>query len=206
MAEIRESNYTPVVFFVIMALVVLWALLPHEWSRTLVFWYCNNISLFFAIAFYEDNMQLVKGLSYVGILPQLLWISDFISHLVGFDLANTANYIFVEGFTFSNNVSVILHMTVPIIAILYTFRIRPRPQSLFYSIVFIIGLYVMTLAGTAPADDVNCVFNACLQFSFHYNAIIWPLEMIILALGGYALHEGLYLLFQKYVEWKRGRS
>jgi len=191
-------RYGAVVFFGTLQLFILYALLGEEWSRPLIFWYCNNIPLFFAIAFYEGNAQLAKGLSYVGLLPQLLWTIDFLGHLVGFDLSNTANYIFVEGFTFANDVSVIAHMTVPFLILALTLRERPRPYSLLYSIVFIIGLWAATIAGTSFVDDVNCVWNACSSYLFPYHVLLWPLYMIALSLAAYAIHDGLYLLYRRY--------
>lgn len=178
--------------------LVLGSLLREESTRVMIFWYCNNVSFFFAVAFWEGRVQFVKALSYVGILPQLLWLADFLSHLLGFDLSNTANYVFVEGFTFSNNVTVLIHFGIPLIALYYVAHIRPKPYSLFYSFLFAGGMYIATIAGTFSADDINCVFNACSQYPFAYHIVLWPLYMAILTLGGYALHEGLYLLLRRY--------
>lgn len=194
----NHPYYVPTAFFILMQGMLLGALMREDSTRLLLFWYCNNISFFFAIAFWEKKLQIVKGLSYVGILTQLLWISDFLSHLVGFDLSNTANYVFIEGFTFANDVSVMVHFGVPIVALLYTVRVRPEPYSLFYSMLYIGGLYVATIAGTAPLDDINCVYNACSQYPFPYHAILWPLYLVLLSLGGFALHEGLYRLWARY--------
>ena len=191
-------SHIAVLYFGVLQVVILYALFGEEWSRPLIFWYCNNIPLFFAVAFYERNLQLAKGLSYVGLLTQLLWASDFIGHLFGFDLANTANYVFVEGFTFANDVSVIAHMTVPFIVLALTLRTRPQPYSLLYSIMYIIGLWVATVAGTSLVDDVNCVWNACSSYLFPYHVLLWPLYMIALSLAGYAVHEGLYRLYARY--------
>lgn len=187
-----------VLYFGVLQIVILYALLGEEWSRSLVFWYCNNIPLFFAVAFYERNMQLAKGLSYVGLLPQLLWAADFLGHLFGFDLANTANYVFVAGFTFSNDVSVFVHMTVPFVVLALTLRTRPQPYSLLYSLMYIIGLWVASIAGTNIVDDVNCVWNACSSYFFPYHVLLWPLYAIALSLAGYAVHEGLYRLYARY--------
>ncbi len=197
----RERPYlVPALFFAIMQALVLSALMQTQPARALLFWYCNNVSFFFAIAFWDGNLQMVKGLSYVGILPQLLWLSDFLSHLVGFDLSNTANYIFIEGLTFSSGVSVFIHFGIPLVALVYTARVRPAPRSLYYSALFAGGLYIATVAGTSPADDMNCVFNACTHGTFPYHVIFWPLYMAVLVLGAFGLHESLYLLDRKYRE------
>ena len=191
----EHTHYITAVFFAIIQLLVMLAFVREITLWPLLFWYCNNVSFFYALAFYQRNLQLVKGLNYVGLLPQLLWVSDFLSHLFGFDLSNTADYVFVQGLTFSNEVTVFLHLTVPFVALAYTLTTRPRPYSLLYSLVYIIALYAATLAGTAPADDMNCVFNACSQFPFQLHVLLWPLYMLILSIGGYAIHEGLYRLY-----------
>lgn len=190
----------PTLFFAIVQALVLGALMQTQPTRALLFWYCNNVSFFFAIAFWGGNMQMAKGLSYVGILAQILWLADFLSHLFGFDLSNTANYVFVEGFTFANGVTVFIHFGIPLVALLYTARIRPAPRSLYYSALFVAGLYVATVAGTNPVDDMNCVFHACAHGTFPYHVIFWPLYMAVLVLGGYALHEGLYCIDRKFRE------
>lgn len=185
-------RFLPAGLFLALQIAILAALLPHEWSRTLLFWYCNNIAFFIAIAFFQGNIQMVKGLSYVGILAQLLWVADFTSHLLGFDFSGIANYVFVQGLTFANGVSIVIHFAIPILALLWTAGIRPRPISLFYSAIYVSGLYVATIAGTTPVDDINCVFNACTQYTSSYQIFLWPFCMTILAIGGYALHEGIY--------------
>lgn len=196
MRLLRErSDYVAAVFFAAVQILVLLSFLPDRSTWTLLFWYCNNISFFLAIAFYQRNHQLVKGLSYVGLLAQLLWVADFVSHLFDIHLSNTADYVFVEGLTFANEVTVFLHLTVPFIALAYTLRERPQPHSLLYSLVYIIGLYAATLAGTAPQDDVNCVFNACSQYEFSYHILLWPLYLILLSLAAYAIHEYLYRFY-----------
>ena len=194
----RLTYAAPIIFFCGLQCAVVWALLPNQETRALLFWYCNNVAFFYAIAFYSGNVDFIRGINLVGLLPQLLWVSDFLSHLVGFDLSRTADYVFVEGFTFPNDVSVLLHMTVPFIAIIYLYHIRPHPKALYYSALYIIGLYVATLSGTNPIDDMNCVFNACSQYQFAYHAYLWPLYMLVLAVGAYAVHEGLYRSLGKY--------
>lgn len=194
----RLRYAAPIVFFAVLQGAILWALLPHENTRALLFWYCNNVAFFYAIAFYEGNVNFVRGINLVGLLPQLLWVFDFLSHLAGFDLSRTADYVFVEGLTFSNDVSVVVHMTVPFIALFYLYSVRLQPRALMYSALYILGLYVATLAGTNPADDMNCVFNACSQYQFEFHEYAWPLYMMILAVGAYGVHEGLYLLARKF--------
>ncbi len=194
----RHPHIFAALFFMLLQVFIVAALMNEMATKNYIFWYCNNIAFFIAIALYEGNMQAVKGLSYVGFLPQLLWIADFIAHMFGSDLSNTANYIFVSGFTFSNDVAVIIHFSIPLVAYFYTLRVRPAPYSLFYSMLYIVGLYVVTLAGTAPIDDMNCVFNACADTSFPYHVILWPLYMMILTLGAFALHEYGYRLYNSF--------
>jgi hypothetical protein len=188
----RNPDYAAAGFFVALQALVTLALMRDLSTWYLMLWYCNNVSLFIAIAFFTHNLQLAKGLAYVGLLPQLLWVSDFVGHYLGFDLSNTSNYILVEGFTFPNEVSVLSHMTMPFLALAYTLRERPRPVSLLYAAIYIMALYIATMIFTQPVDDVNCVFGACSGETGLLHLALWPLYVLMLSSAAMVVHDGLY--------------
>jgi len=195
--EHAHSYRTPALFLVFLQVIIFVALIDDSATRPLLVWYCNNISLFLAIAFWWGDMQMVKGLSYVGILTQLLWITDFLAHLVGFDLSNTANYIFLGGLTFANDVSIVVHFTIPLIVLWYTASIRPEPRSLLNAIGLIFILFIATLLLTSASDDVNCVYLMCGQQHLPYRIYLWPFYSCLLSIAAYAFHEALYIFYPK---------
>ncbi len=201
--EIKEKKekillYIVGVFFVIAQIVILSALIIDPETRPLLFWLCNNFCFLLAIACFRNNMQMVKGISYVGLIPQLLWITDFLTHFFGFDFLNTADYIFSEGFTYANKISVVLHMVIPILVVLISFRVIPKLSSLLYSFGYIAFLYIATIAGTTVSRDINCIFNACNQnFNLPYNILLWPVYVVIVSLLGYITHFILYYIYKE---------
>ncbi len=191
----QNPNYAAAAFFAALQVLVAVALMRDASTWYLMLWYCNNVSFFLAIAFYTHNIQLAKGIACVGLLPQLLWVTDFVGHYLGFDLSNTSNYVQVEGFTFSNEVSVLLHMTMPFLALAYTLRERPRPISLVYAAAYIMFLYFASMLFTSPQNDVNCVFTACTGEASLMHLALWPLYMLVLAGASLVIHDGLYLAY-----------
>lgn len=194
----RHPYLGPSLAFAGLQIIVVSALFTDSATRPLLFWYCNCASFFFAIAFFGNNFQLVKGISYVGILTQLLWIADFLSQMVGLDVSDTADYIFEEGLTFQNDVSILIHFAIPLIALMYSAHRRPELRSVGYAFVFACGLYFATIAGTQPIDDINCVYFACTAYTDQRIILLWPLLIALSIGGGYLLHLLLYRIVKRY--------
>lgn len=201
----RVAALAPVAYFALLQIAVLIALLPDPNKRVLLFWYCNNAAFFYAIAFWQKNTEYIRGINLVGILPQLLWVFDLVSPLFGLDLSDTANYVYAEGLTFSNNVSIILHTTMPFVALWYVYRARPTSRAIGYALLYIAGLYVTTLSGTGPGDNVNCVFTGCAH-GLPYPSILWPIYMAVLVLGAFGLHYGLFLAARRFRSGRQGEA
>lgn len=184
-------------FFLVVQLIIVSALLFDPETRTFLFWSCNNFCLFLALACYAKRMQVVKGISYVGLLTQMLWGADFISPYFGFNISGISDYAAIGGFTYVNSVSIALHMLIPLVVLGLSFRIRPAPRSLVYSLPYVLILFFTTLAFTSAAEDVNCVASLCdlsgyIPFSPAYYVWMWPLYAMAAAFLGYVVHHILY--------------
>lgn len=180
-------------FFLVTQLFIFSALLLDPLQRPFLLWSCNNFCFLLAIACFRKDMQLVKGVSYLGLVTQILWISDFASHLIGFDLSGVTDYIRSEGFTYANDVSIVLHTVIPVAVLLFTFRTKPKFRSFVYALPYILFLYFGTLLLTPPIEDINCVFSACAIAEYiPYSIYLWPVYAAISALLSYAIHHALY--------------
>jgi hypothetical protein len=184
-------------FFLVVQIIITSALIFNPETRVYLVWMCNNFSFFLAIACYLKKMQLVKGVSYVGLVAQLLWVFDFFSPYFGVNLSSIADYVMLDGFTYTNIVSVLVHVCIPVIVLLLSFRIRPEPRSLLYALPYVAFLFAITIAFTPVEQDVNCVFSACaagdeplLQLPYHIS--LWPLYAMISTFIGYVIHWALY--------------
>ncbi len=185
-------------FFIVIQLIVASTVVFDPATRPYLFWLCNNFCFFLAIACYLRNMQLVKGISYAGIIPQLLWIFDFTVSLFGIHISNVTAYISSEGYTYANNISIVLHMSVPIVILAFSFRMRPQLRSVLYSIPYILVLFALTYVYTPPAEDVNCLFEAChLDRFLPYTIMAWPFYTIALSFFGYVIHHVVYYTWKK---------
>jgi hypothetical protein len=191
-------NVLLALFFLWVEGLVLLALLPNPDTQKLIFWYCNNVAVLYVYAYYTKRLDLVKAFNYVAVIAQLLWMTDFFSHLLGYDVSRTANYVFTEGFTFANSVSILVHISYPVVVLLSTMHVKPTLAPVKYSFVYIAVLYAIALLLGRPdsnADDVNCVFTACVPQAAFFHVYFWPFYMVLLLALGYLLHVVLYRVY-----------
>lgn len=181
------------VFFATAQLFIFSALLPDPSTWSFLLWSCNNFCLLLVIACYRKDMQMIMGISYLGLVSQIIWVLDFGSSLLGYNLSGVTDYIYTEGFTYANNVSIAIHILVPVAILLFSFKAKPTPRSLLFAIPYILVLYVATVIFTPAVEDINCVYYACGNNSFlPYHIFLWPLYAVISALISYGIHSLLY--------------
>ncbi len=190
------QKYWPYIFgsfFVIAQLFILSALLFDETLRPLLLWSCNNFCIFLAFACYKKNMQMLKGVSYLGLVSQIIWVADFNAHFLGFNLSGVSDYIFTEGFTYPNGVSIGLHIIVPMVVLLISFKVKPEIRSILYASLYATVLYCITILLGPQSEDINCVFTGCGNNQYlPYNMYVWPIYALITILLSYGIHYLLY--------------
>lgn len=181
------------VFFVIAQIFIFSALLFDSSTRPFLLWSCNNFCILLIIACYRKDIQMIMGISYLGLVSQIVWVTDFASHLLGYNLSGVTDYIYTEGFTYANNVSIAVHVIIPIVILMFSFRVRPKTRSLLFALPYILSLYVATITLTPVAEDINCVFNACGNGKYlPYNIYLWPIYAVISTLVSFGIHYLLY--------------
>lgn len=197
-------------FFLVVQLVIVSAILFDPDTRLFLWWSCNNFCFFLAIACYLKRMQLVKGISYVGLLTQMLWGADFVSPYFGYNVSGISDYAAIGGLTYINTVSISVHMFVPLVVLAFSFRIRPGVRSLVYSVPYVFILFFTTLAFTPAAEDINCVFSGCnlsgyIPFNPPYSVWLWPVYAMLAAFLGYVVHWILYYGWHDVIGGRRHR-
>ncbi len=198
-----DPFYALGIFFLLAQLLVLSSLLFNPDLRIFLLWSCNNFCILLVYACFRKNMQMIKSLSYLGLVSQILWISDFVSHLLGYNLSGVADYIYIEGFTYANEVSIALHMIVPLTILIFTFRIRPELSSLKYAFAYAFVLYLLTIVWTPADEDINCIFSACsIDVYVSYNILLWPLFAVGSIFLSYVIHQVMYHIW--YVVARKG--
>jgi hypothetical protein len=191
------------VFFLLLQVLLCVVLLSEPGTRDVIVWYCNSVPLFLGLAFLFGQIQVVKGLTDVGIVAQLLWVLDFFAHVVfHVSFFHITDYVFTSGLSPQNITTVIVHLSTPFVALGWSYRIAPRRISLVYSCAYIIALYFVTIVLTPAADNVNYIFRG---FDFQgllqpldlflispVYILLWPVGMMFLARIGYGLQTLLY--------------
>ncbi len=131
-------------------------------------YFCDHIPLILAIAFLREDVNRIKTFVIVGFIPQLVWTIDFFANLLfNAQIFGHSSYSFELG-TFSFLVTLGIHLLTCIPAFFLTLKTKTENNILLYSFGYLIFLYIATLLFTSPAQDFNCVYNACsvgfLQF------------------------------------------
>jgi hypothetical protein len=185
-------------FFVTAQLFIFSALLFDSSTRLFLVWSCNNFCIVLAVACYRKDMQMLMGISYLGLIAQIVWVLDFGSYILGFDLSGVTNYLSIEGFTYANNVSIAVHVLIPFIILFFSYKVKPVPRSLLFAFPYILFLYLSTILLTPAVEDINCVFYACGNAVYvPYNIYLWPMYALIVTLISYGIHYFLYYGYQK---------
>lgn len=185
------------IFFAIAQGFIFSAVLFDHSLAMYLFWSCNNFCIFLVYACYKKDMQMLMGISYLGLVSQILWVLDLISHTVGYNLSGVSDYIFLEGFTYANEVSIGIHLLIPISVLIFSFRVRPNYRSLKFTIPYILLIYVTTLLFTPYFEDINCVFLGCNNTFIPYNIYLWPLYALVSSLISLGIHVVLYFVSKK---------
>lgn len=174
--------FIPAIFFLSVQFIIMTEFVARPDLSYDLFWYCDHISLLYFFAFYFRRSQAVIGIMQVGLVVQLLWLVDFIAHLLGINILNAADYMFVGDFGYVKIITLLIHLVIPISVLHWIGGIRPRLSSLGYSAVYICLLFSITLTLSPPEKNINCVFGPCVSFipSWHYT-FFWPLNTFMLA-------------------------
>lgn len=174
--------FVPAIFFLSVQVIIMTEFIksPGLWYD--IFWYCDHVSLLYFFAFYFKRPQVVIGIMQVGLVVQVLWLFDFIGHLLGINILNAADYMFIGNFGYVKVVTLLVHIIIPISVLHWIGGIKPRVFSLVYSALYICLLFIITLNFSPPEKNINCVFGPCVSFipSWHYT-FFWPLNTWILA-------------------------
>jgi hypothetical protein len=163
------------------------------------FWFCDFAPILFAILFFFRKPQYVKALINFGLIPQVIFLINFFYiFFLGKDLFNLFPNFFELNSLYLLN-TFVLHLTT-FIALLFTFKIKPQKSTFYYSLVLLVGIYLMSLIFTSPTDNINYVNSGVdlLKFSIPHYTLLWPfLVFLLLILPTQGIQYMIYQL------WKR---
>lgn len=196
MKNVLPKSSSPVIFYLALQAAILFILLRYNVGQYF-YWYCYHIPLLYGIAFWAKKPQIVLGLLHVGIVVQLFWIIDLFAHFFGLSITHQTDFIFGPSHDPFQIIiiSLLTHFAVPILTILWTYKIAPQWKSLAFSAIYIPFIYLATLFFSHIDMDLNCVFERCADIvpSWHY-IILWPIYLFIIAFMTFGIHLWLYKL------------
>ncbi|MCA9496753.1 MAG: hypothetical protein KC589_07425 [Nanoarchaeota archaeon] len=190
--------YLGIFFSVIQILVLIRNQILDE--HILFFYYCDNIALFLAIAFFIRNIPLIKALISTGLILQLVYLIDLISYyLFGVQVTGATTYL-ANYSIFAMIITLLMHLATAFIALLFVFKEKNKLISLLYAFIYMCFLYFTTIFFTHPDYDINCVFNACGTSALYFEGFTtyWiPLGFLFLIIPTHYLQELIYFIHKK---------
>jgi hypothetical protein len=173
-------------------------LVPYYWKSygpTNFLYFCD-MALFFTLGAVWLEWPILASMPAVGILlPQALWMLDFLGELAGFKMTGMTGYMFDSSIApFTRGLS-LFHFWLPILLawlvwrLGYDRRALPAWTALAWGLVLV--CYFWMPAPPAPPDDPNRVVNINYVYGFSdvkpqqwmpQNAYI-ATEMAVLAIG-----------------------
>lgn len=167
---------------------------------TIFVWYCNHIILLTGIYFLLNRDDVIRGIIYIGIVPQLIWLFDvFYFIFFGIHPLNITNYVFEFTSIIPSIMSIIIHILGILIPLYFALRKEPETYELFYSFFYIVFLYIISLIFLPFSSfNLNCVDYNCLEFYIPFYSILWPiLTFLLVALPTFLIIKLLFRLKSK---------
>lgn len=163
------------------------------------FWFCNHTPLFFAIAFFIRNMNLIKAFINVGFLIQFLWFLDFLFALLfDFYIIGMTNYVFEDLVGFTILIPILLHIFSTNVALIFTFKEKTNYVVLFYSFFYLSFLFFLTFLFTSPENNINCIYEICEfeSLTFPFYTYLWvPVMFFLIILPTFYFQKLLYYIY-----------
>ena len=187
-------------FFLILQILVLYK--NYYISEAIsIYFFCNHVLILLSIGFYLRNIKIINAIICVGLIPQFMWLIDFFSSLLGFNLFGYSNYIFGQSLLMGT-ITFLIHIST-FISLAFTLNDEKiHKKSLIYASSYVVLIYFLTLLFTPIENDINCIYSACniSWLYFDYYTYFWiPLMILIIIVPTYLLIRKLEksLLFEK---------
>jgi hypothetical protein len=198
----RENQYIIIGYFFLIMQVLIILSNYYTGRMHVMFWFCSHTPLIFGLAFLLDKKDVIKGLINVGFLFQFAWTLDFLSKLIfNVYIFWVTDYLFNEPHGLYMLVPILVHILGANLALFMTYKEKPNLRALFYSLIYLVIIYWVSLAYTIPERNVNCVHLLCgiPQYTFPYYTNLWLLTaLVLIVLPTHGIQYLLYRISQKH--------
>jgi len=171
----EKKYYWGLFFLFVQALVILRNSLD---GYNYYFWFCDFAPIVFSIAFFIGNKNIIKGIINFGLIPQIIFLFDLIYTIINGTSLLGVHPSLLQFFSFSVLSTIFIHLTT-IFALMITIKTKPTKKTVFYSIIFMFLVYLVTLIFTPSSEGINFVYSTgdlLKSYNFLIPNIIflWP--------------------------------
>ncbi len=194
--KVRNQNLYLAFFFILLQIAVIYSNIVQG-RLDLFLWACDNAPIIFAIGFFLNNIDLIKGVINVVLIGQFLWVLDFLVKLVtGGYLSGVTQYFFLNPLAESSITSLFLHVFSAFLALIFVYKYKPTKKALYYSAVYILLLFALTFSFALRGENINCIERICgfPQLTFPGYSYVSPILAFIFAV--LPAHGIQYLLYR----------
>ena len=159
------------------------------------FWFCDFVPIILAVAFFFKKYHIVKGIVNIGLFPQLIYMSGFIVRIFfGISFLDETEILLTYD-TLMIFLSILFHLAT-VIAFAWTYKIKPTKETLAYSLLGLVLIYLVMLFFTTPADDINYVFSLSNFFGVDAFSVFWiPITFLLVVLPTQGFQYLIYRCF-----------
>lgn len=187
-----KYNYWGALFLCVQLIAIVRNLSSDYFS---FFWYCDFSAGIFALLFFLRLDQGVKGLLNIGLFGQLGYTLIFAYHLI------TGNTLFGFVFGFESGwisaATLLIHLST-LLVFIAEYKIKPSKGALWYSLIFLILIYIVVLTFTSPDPSIAANYNfiyysRLLSPYIPYYTVFWiPIAFILIVLPTYFFQKWVY--------------
>ncbi len=146
-----------------------------------ILWICYSSLILLGIGILTKNSLLTLSQMDIIMIPLIIWTIDFIFFLIsGHSFFGIVDYFFQEGPLISKIITLQHLFTVPLALLaVYITKIKTK-RAWIVSFIQVSFIFLITRLLTSPANNINCVYKSCINFSFKHYSIMWFVTMFVI--------------------------
>lgn len=139
------------------------------------FWLSNHWALMNAIGFLARSRFVLSYIVVLGIVPELIWVADFLSMLAGQPFMGITNYWFEADYPVYLKITALQHLLNPFASIYGVVRFGFHKKAWLGAAVHGAALFIASLF-LEKGQNVNCAWKSCFPLvqmpSFVWQALL----------------------------------
>lgn len=143
------------------------------------FWYCDFVAIIFAFAFFFKKLHLAKALINFGLVVQIIFLGGLFYKLFFKNIFLGDIFTFTTLNLFLVLSTVLIHLSTTL-GLIFSYQIKPEKKTVYYSLIFVLIVYFVTLIFTKSSGSVNFVYSIPMTFRALFMWIPFYTELWVL--------------------------